>query len=218
MTKNQFIRIALSVFFMLITFAGFAQQKRIRPDLETSELRPVNRHFAVVPKDGRKILRVDSLPDAGIVWIDGLNFSDGIIEFDVRGQDILQQSFVGIAFHGLNDSTYESVYFRPFNFLATDTARKKHAVQYMAVPKYEWSYLREKHPDQYEAGMPGSIDPNGWFHVKLVVKKKRIETFVGSNAKPVLIVNSLQAIQSGMVGFWVGNNSAGEFADLIIRK
>ncbi len=55
-------------------------------------------------------------PDAGIAWINDIRFSDGIIEFDVKGKNVLQQSFVGFAFHGSNDSTYDAVYFRPFNF------------------------------------------------------------------------------------------------------
>ena len=48
--------------------------------------------------------------------IEGSDFDQGTIEIDVRGRDVLQQSFLGIAFHGKDDKTYEAVYLRPFNF------------------------------------------------------------------------------------------------------
>lgn len=34
----------------------------------------------------------------------GIEFSNGIIEFDVRGEDVIQHSFVGIAFHGKGET------------------------------------------------------------------------------------------------------------------
>jgi hypothetical protein len=49
--------------------------------------------------------------DNGLVWINGSDFAEGTIELDIRGRDLMQRSFVGIAFHGKGD-TYESVYLR----------------------------------------------------------------------------------------------------------
>jgi len=80
---------------------------------------------------------------AGLAWVKNEQFTYGTIEFDIKGKDKLQASFVGIAFHGVNDTTYETVYFRPFNFRANDPVRKAHAVQYMASPNYEWPKLRQ---------------------------------------------------------------------------
>jgi len=71
---------------------------------------------------------------SGIAWIKGQSFNEGVIELDIQGKDAFQRSFVGIAFHGSNDTTYEAVYFRPFNFRSTDPVRKSHAVQYIASP------------------------------------------------------------------------------------
>jgi hypothetical protein len=216
MIMNQVVRIIFLVAFVLFTSAGIAQQKIIRPDLTANKLLPVNRHLKAVQENGKTIVLVDSAPGAGIVWIEGLNFSEGTIDLEIRGRDVLQKSFTGIAFHGINDSTYEAVYFRPFNFLAEDTVRKKHAIQYLAVPKFDWPYLREKYPDQYEAPIPFHIDPNSWFHVKLVVVNKRVEVYLGQSSRPALVVESLQILPSGKIGFWVGNNSEGEFRDLVI--
>lgn len=68
-----------------------------------------------------------------------------------------------IAFHGVNDTAYESVYFRPFNFQVEDTVRKKHAVQYISLPKFDWEYLRETYPDKYEHSLLKVVDPPNGF-------------------------------------------------------
>src|ERR1700722_18765388 len=67
----------------------------------------------------------------GVAWINNLELTNGAIEVDIKGKDTFQLSFVGIAFHGVDDSTFEAVYFRPFNFHSPDPVRKTHAVQYV---------------------------------------------------------------------------------------
>src|SRR4051812_2448149 len=59
----------------------------------------------------------------GLYWLTGAGFSEGIIEVDLRGKNILLKSFLGIAFHGVDSSSYDVVYFRPFNFRNQDTVR-----------------------------------------------------------------------------------------------
>jgi hypothetical protein len=140
-----------------------------------------------------------------------------MIDVDVRGKDVLQQSFLGVAFHRKDDQTYESVYLRPFNFQATDPARHNHAIQYMQVPEFDWPILRQKFPEEFERPVDASIRPADWVHLKVVVKGGRIQAFVGSVATPTLDVRKLGPLGSGMVGLWVGNNSDGDFANLGIR-
>jgi len=206
-------------FCLFVFFSSSAQTKITTPDLSKKDhLQPVNRQVSLsTNKTVKTIVHVNAKEGAGIAWIKGLNFSTGVIEFDVKGKDVLQESFVGIAFHGVNDSTYESVYFRPFNFQADDTARKKHAVQYISVPKFDWEYLRETYPDKFEHSLLTFVDPNGWFHVKVVVDENRIQAFVNSDVKPCLSVEPLTHNVSGKLGFWVGNGSDGDFANLILR-
>src|ERR1700761_23669 len=50
----------------------------------------------------------------GMAWISNEKFTTGTIEVDIKGKDKLQASFVGVAFHGINDTTFECIYFRPF--------------------------------------------------------------------------------------------------------
>ena len=43
----------------------------------------------------------------GVAYLQGIEFSNGTIELDVRGKDVQQQSFVGVAFHGVDGTTYD---------------------------------------------------------------------------------------------------------------
>src|SRR5262245_24713678 len=70
----------------------------------------------------------------GLVWLTGIHFSKGTIDVDLRGKDVVQQSFLGIAFHGVDTTTHDIIYFRPFNFRSADPVRKIHAVQYVSEP------------------------------------------------------------------------------------
>ena len=127
----------------------------------------------------------------GVVWITGSDFVDGTIEVNVRGRDVLQRSFLGVAFHGKDDNTYEAVYLRPFNFRATDPARHQHAVQYMASPDYDWPRLRQEFPEEFENPVDASVSPTDWVPLRVVVKGKTIQIFVG--ASPVSRARSPQA-------------------------
>lgn len=161
------------------------------------------------------ILHLDSAAGAGIAWL-GQEFTHGILEFDVRGKDEFQQSFVGFAFHGLDDTTYEAVYFRPFNFRSTDPNRKAHAIQYIANPLYDWPTLREQFPNLYEKPVPETIDPEDWFHVRIEITSEWITVTLNGGESPVLQIKPL--VQSGgkALGYWVGNGSAGDWKNLRI--
>jgi hypothetical protein len=150
----------------------------------------------------------------GVVWIAGSDFVDGTIEVKVRGRDVVQRSFVGVAFHGKDDNTYEAAYLRPFNFRATDPARHQHAVQYIALPDYDWPRLRQEFPEEFENPVDASVSPTDWVPLRVVVKGKTIQIFVGASPSPALEVRKLGTLERGMIGLWVGNNSDGDFADL----
>ncbi|MBS1663825.1 MAG: hypothetical protein JST68_22460 [Bacteroidetes bacterium] len=163
-------------------------------------------------------IHLDAKKGMGVAWVKGMSFSTGTIEFDVKGKDVLQQSFVGVAFHGLNDSTYEAIYFRPFNFRSTDEVRKVHAVQYIAQPEYHWELLRTKFPGKYEKGISPAPDPNEWFHVKVVVGDKKVEVFVNGQGTYSLLVEPTLVNERGrMLGFWVGEGSDGDWKNLKVK-
>jgi len=175
---------------------------------------PVNRQLS---DNGKGVLHLSAAPGAGMAWIKGLAFTTGTIEFDIKGKDVQQQSFVGFAFHGVDDSTYEAVYFRPFNFKSPDPVRKSHAVQYIADPSYDWPVLREKFPNKYEQPVSPVPDPNDWFHAKIAVTAEKIEVFVNGSKTASLVVTPLVRRNGRLTGFWVGNGSDGDWKNLRIN-
>lgn len=174
-------------------------------------LRVVNRGMV---KDSPNI-HLNEAPGAGIAWITDKEFANGTIEFDVKGKNKLQESFVGIAFHGVNDSTYDAVYFRPFNFQVPEAGRRRHSVQYVSLPAYDWSLLRQDYPGKYENEVDPATDPNKWFHVKIIVSSPEVSVYV--NEQRCLTVSQLSTQKKGMIGYWVGNGSAGDWKNLKIK-
>lgn len=185
-------------------------------DFATAKLRPVNREVSHLPERGA--VHVSTREGPGVVWIEGTEFAEGTIELDVRGKDVLQQSFVGVAFHRKDDQTYEAVYLRPFNFQAADPARHNHAVQYMQVPDFDWPILREKFPEEFERPVHPSIKPTDWVPLHVAVHGDRVQVSVGYVANATLQVRKLGGLERGQIGLWVGNNSDGDFANLRITN
>lgn len=196
------------------------QEKAIEPDLaelaEGKGLKVFNRSVSRLHDGAKKGIRISENPGDGVAYLQGIEFSDGSIECDVRGKDVQQQSFVGIAFHGVDGTTYDAVYFRPFNFRAEDPARRIRAVQYISHPTYTWQKLRAEQPGKYEQAVNPVPDPNAWFHVHVVVARPKVSVLVDDAKEPSLVVNQLSDRKQGLVGLWVGNNSSGDFANLKI--
>ncbi|WP_442591869.1 hypothetical protein ACSBL2_11635 [Pedobacter sp. AW31-3R] len=201
-------------FFICFLFLGLSQP--VQAQTQPTKFRVVNRTLSL--DKNLKVIRLNEIDSVGIAWILNEEFSRGEIEFDVKGIDKYQGSFLGLAFHGADDRTYEAVYFRPFNFRASDTLRKSHAVQYMSNPNYDWPVLREGFPGKYEKEMPGNVDPNGWFHVKLVILAESVRVYINNSKVPVLVTTPLGNMQGKMIGYWVGNGSGGEWKNLHIKK
>ena len=195
--------------------AATAQQIDVANLLASGKLRAVNRDVTPLQGDRRGV-HVGAKEGPGVVWIDGTDFGDGTIEADVRGKDVPQQSFVGIAFHRRDDKTYEAVYLRPFNFRAKEPDRHQHAVQYISVPDYDWPRLRKEFPEEFENPVDASLAPTDWVHLRLVVKGTAVQVYAGRVQSPTLEVRKLGSTDRGAVGLWVGNNSDGDFADVRI--
>jgi hypothetical protein len=204
----------MKIIFTAVLFLAFSscfgQQKK------AADFKVVNR-ILTITNDG-SVIHLNEVDNDGKAWIKGAKFTNGNIEFDIKGKDVLQQSFVGFAFHGVNDSTYDAIYFRPFNFKSADPARKAHAVQYVSSPKYDWSRLRTEFPNKYEKPLNTPLEPNDWFHVRITVKGKEISVFVNSEIKPSLVVEQIVPTNGDMIGYWVGNGSGGDWKNLKISK
>lgn len=83
---------------------------------------------------------------------------------------------MGLAFHVQNDNEYDAIYFRPFNFL--NEQRKNHSVQYISMPDYDWSQLRQNYPEKYKNDISNPPNPNDWFKVKVILDNIKAEVHV----------------------------------------
>ena len=197
-----------------------AQAKPIEPDLGAlaggGKLTVFNRTVSRFADNGKQGARMSEAPNDGVAYVPGVQFANGTIDIDIRGKDVQQQSFVGVAFHGVDGTTYDAVYFRPFNFRTDDQARRIRAVQYVSHPDYPWQKLRTDSPGKYEKGINPPPDPNAWFHARIVVASPKVSVYVDNAADPSLVVEQLSSRRTGLVGVWVGNTSGGDFANLKI--
>ena len=220
MCKQRILVAAVGGLLGLGAWPALAQTKVLQPDLrqvaEEKGWKLINRAVTTIDKDGRPGVRFEDTTGTGVAWLEGATFGDGSIEVDVRGANIVQHSFVGVAFHGADWRTYDAVYFRPFNFKSEDAARRSHAVQYIAHPTYTWSKLREEQPGKFEKPVVPAPNPDGWFHVRIVVAWPKVSVFVNDAKEPCLTVDQLSDRKRGRVGLWV-DTGGGDFANLKIR-
>jgi hypothetical protein len=187
-------------------FDGFGDDAR--------KLRVVNRQATKIPD--RNGVRLSAALGNGVAWVQGTDFRSGTIEVDIRGQEAMQQSYAGVAFHREDDNTYEAVYLRPFNFRAQDPARKQHAVQYISLPKFDFQDLRDEFPEEFENPVDASLVPTDWVRLRVLVGGSKVQIFVGPVKQVTLDVRKLGQLDTGQVGLWVGNQSGGDFANLVI--
>jgi len=203
----------------LLAAAGLVTASRVsgqQRTLEPDRLEVFNRTASSLHDGARAGVHLSEGAGEGPAYVRQIELGNGTIELDIRGKDIPQQSFVGVAFHGVDGTTYDAIYFRPFNFKADDPVRHAHAVQYVSQPTYPWQKLRAEQPGKYEQPVSPAPDPNGWFHVRVVIAAPLVKVFVNEAKEPSLVVTQLSDRGKGRVGVWVGNNSAGDFANLTI--
>ena len=179
----------------------------------------INRNISYFKEGNYEGIQLSAKDDEGIAWLVGENFSTGTIEFDVKGREEFQRSFVGVAFHGQDNETYEAVYFRPFNFQSDEAIRRSHGVQYIAHPDYTWRVLRTLRTMEFENQVqPANIQATEWFHARLEVDENTVRVFVNDNPQPSLEVERIRKdLTDGRIGFWVGFGSDGRFANLEIH-
>lgn len=209
-------------FVSSIALAGVAvaSAQSITPDLtsinDPAVWRTYNREAALVEDVGRNVVRLNTGNGDGVAWLVEPNFATGTIEVDLRGQNKPGQSFVGIAFHGVDDATFEAIYFRPFNFEQKEPERRSHSVQYISMPEHDWSELRDKHPGKYENAIDPTPKAEAWLHARIVIDAKQVHVFANGANEPCLVVERIPDRTTGSVGLWVGNGSDGSFADMTI--
>jgi hypothetical protein len=157
----------------------------------------------------------DALFVRGNIWLEDVIFTDGTIECDILGKSGSRGSnFPGLNFRGVDDSTFESIYFRPFNFRAENPENASHAVQYISPPQWTWSKLRAEKTGQYEKPIVPPPDGDAWFRAKIVVQGNKVSVFVNDAPKACLEIETLSDRRAGRVGIGAGD---AYFANLRIK-
>ena len=187
-----------------------------------------NRAVQVTREGQRDVVRFDARPQHGFAWWHDVPFDTGTIDFQLRGKNEPQRSFLGIAFHGAlhaadpddlsygDGLTYEAVYFRPFNFLAEHPDQRSHMVQYVFPSEQHWRPLREHHTGQFEASVNPVPNPDDWFSARVVVSETTVSVYVAAAPTPSLVAPRLTTRRSGWIGLYVGNGSDGAFTGLTL--
>jgi len=210
-----------AIIIVCMAFSGFSQKPEkfdLHMLMKDNKIEVFNRELTTFNDGDRKGIRLSKNVGEGVAWLTGMEFSEGTIEFDVRGEDIKQHSFVGIAFHGVDNNTFEAVYLRPFNFRVQDPLAKSHGIQYIALPDYTWRTLREKFPNKYENIVLPEPEPNSWQRFKIVIKDTKVSTYINGSSEPNLVVEKITTTKSGKIGFYVADTSGGDFANITLTK
>ena len=200
--------------FLIVAFSQYLKaQEVISPDLAAipdgkgwkGDTNSVTRSA----KDGRPAIEFKSTQGRpNMIWLNSFSFTNGVIEFDVQGRSAPASSFVGVAFRVADAETYDAVYFRPFNYRATNALNRAHAVQYMSHPDFPWDRLREEKPGQYEKGIEPAPDGDAWVHARIVLDRRKVSVFVNGSGEPSLVVDELSDRPGGSIGLWCGGFGA----------
>jgi hypothetical protein len=222
--KSVFLALALGVALVCDTVCS-AEQKPIQPDLSKIEdgrtWSAINLKSNAIAENGKSVLQLSPLggnkkgSNVGIALVEGLEFAEGIIDIDLKGQGKMHASFLGVAFSVADGKTFEAVYFRPFNFMSDDKEFRARAVQYVSWPDHTWESLRKAKPGVFESAVNPVPDPAGWFHARIEVGKKKVSVFVNDAKEACLVVDRLGNPGKGKVGLWV-DSQEGSFGNLKI--
>jgi hypothetical protein len=207
--------------------SSFAREQAIRPDLsrinDGGRWRLINASPNVVSEAGASVVRMkpatkpNTPSNVGLALVNGLEFSEGTLEVDLKGRGPVERCFLGVAFNVADGKKFEAVYFRPFNFCEGQYATPTHAVQYVAWPAHTWEQLRKGQPGVYESTVKPVPDPAGWFHARVEVSKRKVSVFVEDAKEPCLVVKRLADGGTGKVGLLVDGRE-GAFRNLLIRQ
>jgi hypothetical protein len=202
-------------FVTLLLLAANLDPHNVKVEEVTFKGRPCIRLTDTAPPDMVAPERLAILKDS--------SFTDGIIEFDFAGDRLptapeTARGFTGLAFRvGPGGQPYNAFYLRPYNGRSQNQVQRNHSAQYIAIPGYDWSPLREKFPKLYESYV--DLVPGEWTKVKIEVRGKTAKLFVNGATQPTLLVNDLLAGNpSGALALWIGPGSQSHFANLRITR
>jgi hypothetical protein len=233
MTQSSLFVSAIVV--ALVLPADASAQARTLPLTTTDGLTLIRAKAEPATHQGKQGLRVTVSDEAlkqmkpgdgelnPLAVIQGLEFSNGVIEAEIAGEPGPgagegARGFVGIAFRMQKDTqTYDAFYLRPTNGRAEDQVRRNHSAQYISNPAWPWPRLRKETPEKYEAYV--DLVPGVWTKVRIEVRGEQARLYVHDQPQPTLIINDVKtgAQGSGAVALWVGPGTIAYFRNLSVK-
>ncbi len=207
----------LVIVILCMAILSFGQQKlNLASVLQEQQFKTVNRTLSLY-ENHPEAVEMNAAEGDGLAVLKEIAFESGTIEVELLGENNPGRSFIGLAFNIQDEENFEAIYFRPFNFVATEQSRKDHMVQYINHPEYTWYKLREERTMEFENEIPAPPDPDDWFKAIIKISEESVAVFLDETAEPVLKVERLTSIKSDKIGLWVGNGSSGRFRNLAIH-
>jgi hypothetical protein len=117
---------------------------------------------------------------SGVALLNGLNFHNGTIEYDVATENGMGAGFI---FRRADNDNFEEFYLRP----RPNCQEAPDCVQY--APQTHGVLLWDLFP-QYQG--PAPLREGEWNHVKLVISGKRMNIFVNGGRQPTLTIGRLE--------------------------
>ncbi|MDT0620727.1 hypothetical protein [Croceitalea vernalis] len=207
--KNKTLIATATVFVSL-----FTSKAQNNLDLSTDNLMVVNRDIGASEENIKSTLTLTNKMGDGMAILKNESFVTGAIDLDIKGENNPGKSFVGVAFNIQNDSTYEAIYFRPFNFKSDELIRREHSLQYISHPKNTWRYLRTNHEGIYEAEYANAPSPDDWFSIIIKITEDQVYVYDKKTNTELLHVNRLEKQVSDKIGLWSGFNSKGAYRNV----
>ena len=178
MKKIQLLTGCALIFLSFSVFSQTSSLIDLHAAVKTGKIQVVNRELTLITEKSYSGISLSKDFGEGVAWLKDIEFSNGVLEFDVRGEDLKQHSFVGIAFHGKDDSTFDAIYLRPFQFKAKDEILRNRSIQYISLPHFTWQVLRELSPGKYEHSIDPAPEPNSWVKVRVIISNSLISVYI----------------------------------------
>lgn len=184
----------------LLAAAALSDPAQAQLPWEADRWRVEAREAAVDRHLGREGLMLGN----GVAWLEGVEFRNGIIEFDLAATD--QLGFYGVAFRAAGDGDYEHFYLRPFQSGRPDASQ--YTPVFNGVTGWQ-IYVGERF------GLPVEVPTDRWVHVRMVVRDTRLEVSVDGET---LLFPALQRpVRAGGVGL-TATGAPARFANVVVTS
>jgi len=215
--KKQKIKVAFIILYLISIYSFGQEQINLADKFQNKKINAVNRIISLYG-DSPDTVEMNAKNNDGLGILEDIEFDKGIIEVELLGENNPGKSFIGIAFNIQNDSNYEAIYFRPFNFVAEEQIRKDHMVQYIFHPEFTWRKLRDERTGEFEDEISDPPNPDDWFKAIIKITDNKVEVYINEISWPILSVDRLTSTKSNKIGVWTGFGSSGRFRNLVLRK